>query len=109
VPGGGTMEVLWFDMTKATTENFELKPSVPGNRRMSIKAKPLVVEGHVRFFTPRFVGNLLGLKQVYTPKTPPPLPPGIAIPLPIVFTDIDIQLAYVDCDKLTADDLLNTP
>jgi hypothetical protein len=108
--GGGTMKVLWFNMTKAVTDNFELKPAVPGNRRMSIKAFPLTVEGSVRFFTPRFTGKLLGLDQVYTPSSPPPLIPGVPVPvLPITFTDIEIQLAYVDCGTLTAKKLLNTP
>jgi hypothetical protein len=108
--GGGTMKVLWFNMTKAVTDNFELKPAVPGNRRMSIKAFPLTVEGSVRFFTPRFTGKLLGLNQVYTPATPPPLIPGVPVPvLPITFTDVEIQLAYVDCNTLTAKKLLNTP
>ncbi|MDQ7906822.1 DUF6114 domain-containing protein [Phytohabitans sp. ZYX-F-186] len=108
--GGGTMKVLWFNMTKAVTENFELKPAVPNDRRMSIKAFPLTVEGSVRFFTPRFTGKLLGLDQVYTPASPPPLIPGIPVPvLPIVFTDVEIQLAYVDCRTLTADGLINTP
>jgi hypothetical protein len=108
--GGGTMKVLWFNMTKAVTDDFELKPVVPGNRRMSVKANPLTVEGSVRFFTPRFAGKLLGLSQVYTPTSPPPLPPGIPVPVvPIVFTDVEIRLAYVDCGKLTAKDLLNRP
>jgi hypothetical protein len=108
--GGGTMKVLWFNMAKAVTDNFELKPAVPNNRRMSIKANPLTVDGGVRFFTPRFTGKLLGLNQVYTPASPPPLPPGIPVPvLPIVFTDVEIQLAYVDCETLTAKKLLNTP
>lgn len=108
--GGGTMKVLWFNMSKAVTDNFELKPAVPNNRRMSIKANPLTVDGSVRFFTPRFTGKLLGLNQVYTPTSPPPLPPGIPVPvLPIVFTDVEIQLAYVDCATLTAKKLVNTP
>lgn len=108
--GGGTMKVLWFNMTKAVTDDFELKPTVPNNRRMSIKANPLTVEGNVRFFTPRFTGKLLGLQQVYTPASPPPLIPGVPVPLlPITFTDIEIQLAYVDCKTLTAKDLINTP
>lgn len=110
VRGGGTMKVLWFNMSKAVTDDFELKPAVPNNRRMSIKADPLTVENKVRFFTPRFSGKLLGLNQVYTPTSPPPLPPGIPVPvLPIVFTDVEIQLAYVDCGKLTAKELFNTP
>ena len=107
--GGGTMKVLWFNMTKSVTDDFELKPAVSKTRRMSIKADPLTVQGSVRFFTPRFTGKLLGLPQVYTPTSPPPLPPGIPSPLPIVFTDIDIQLAYVDCGTLTAKGLINTP
>jgi Family of unknown function (DUF6114) len=108
--GGGTMNVLWFNMTKAVTDNFELKPAVPGNRRMSIKAFPLTVEGGVRFFTPRFTGKLLGLDQVYTPSSPPPLIPGVPVPvLPVTFTEVEIQLAYVDCDTLTAKRFLNTP
>jgi hypothetical protein len=108
--GGGTMKVLWFNMTKAVTDDFELKPTAPGNRRMSIKANPLTVEGSVRFFTPRFAGKLLGLPQLYTPTAPPPLIPGVPVPvLPITFTDVEIQLAYVNCKTLTGKDLVHTP
>ncbi|GAA4679222.1 DUF6114 domain-containing protein [Phytohabitans rumicis] len=109
VRGGGTTEVLWFEMGKSTTDDFELRPAIPGDKTMSLKSSALTVEGHVRFFTPRFTGKLLGLPQVYTPDSPPPLIPGVEIPLiPIVFTDIDIQLAYIDCDKLGSPDLINT-
>ncbi|BCB80451.1 hypothetical protein GCM10022251_03950 [Phytohabitans flavus] len=107
--GGGTMKVLWFNMTKSVTEDFELKPAVTSTRRKSIKADPLTVEGKVRFFTPRFSGKLLGIKQLYTPASPPPLIPGVPVPLlPITFTDIEIQLAYIDCATLTGKGLVDT-
>lgn len=107
--GGGSQKVLQFSMTKSTTDNFELVPTIlSGGRTMSLKSSALTVEGNVRFFTPRFEGNLLGvLPQVYTPEQLPPLPEELEVPLPIFYTKINIQLAYVDCDKLEAPDLVN--
>lgn len=107
---GGTQKVLQFSMTKSTTDNFELVPTIlSGGRTMSLKSSALTVEGNVRFFTPRFEGNLLGvLPQVYTPESLPPLPEELELPIPVFYTKINVQLAYVDCDKLEAPDLLNT-
>ncbi|MCW6004126.1 hypothetical protein K1W54_05970 [Micromonospora sp. CPCC 205371] len=107
---GGTQKVLQFSMTKSTTDDFELVPTVlSGGRTMSLKSSALTVEGNVRFFTPRFEGNLLGvLPQVYTPESLPPLPEELELPIPVFYTKIKVQLAYVDCDKLEAPDLVNT-
>lgn len=107
---GGSQKVLQFSMTKSTTDDFELVPTIlSGGRTMSLKSSALTVEGNVRFFTPRFEGNLLGvLPQVYTPESLPPLPEELELPVPVFYTKIKVQLAYVDCDKLEAPDLLNT-
>lgn len=107
---GGSQKVLQFSMTKSTTDDFELVPTIlSGGRTMSLKSSALTVEGNVRFFTTRFEGNLLGvLPQVYTPESLPPLPEELELPIPVFYTKIKVQLAYVDCDKLEAPDLLNT-
>jgi hypothetical protein len=43
----------------------------------------------------------------FTPDSPPPFPPALTIP-EIAFTDIDIQLVFVDTDVLKAPDLNTT-
>lgn len=107
---GGTMEVLQFSMRKAVTDDFQMLSTIPDGKRMTLKSSALTVEQNVRFFTPEFKGKLLGLfDAVYTPDSLPPLPEELAIPvIPIFYTNVDIQLAYVDCDKLSAPNLDNT-
>ncbi|TDC81956.1 hypothetical protein E1193_13290 [Micromonospora sp. KC606] len=60
------------------------------------------MRGDVAFYAARFSGKLLGIPVTLTPDLP--FPDGIPIisPVPISFTDPVIELAFVDCDTLTA-------
>ncbi len=97
----GTVKALKFSMRKAVTKPFSLTIPESGGRTTSIRSKALTIEGDVRFYTPRFAGKLFGLIPVtFTPDRPPPLT------LPVLwFTDVRIDLAFVECDRLTADPL----
>ena len=88
----GTIRVLRFSIDRATNQDFRLV--VDGN--LAITSDPLVAAGRVKLFTSRFSGSLLGLPLTFTPDVPPP------ITLPnMVFTDVNLDLVFLDCDTLT--------
>jgi len=97
----GTLQALKFSMTKAVNKPFKLTIPEPNDHTTLIESDELVTEGNVRFYTPKFKGNLFGVIPVtFTPESPPPLT------LPVLwFTDVKIDLAFVRCDTLTADPL----
>jgi Family of unknown function (DUF6114) len=98
---GGTVHSLKFSMSKAVNKPFQLKVREPNGKNTVITSTELVTEGNVKFFTPKFTGKLFGLIPVtFTPDSPPPLT------LPVLwFTDVTIDLAFVNCNTLTAQDM----
>ncbi|MEU4425384.1 DUF6114 domain-containing protein [Actinoplanes sp. NPDC024001] len=90
----GSIRALRFVMDKAVNKPFSLQIGTT-----LIKSNELITDGNVEFYSPRFTGKLFGLIPVtFTPEQPPPLT------LPVLwFTDVTIDLAYVQCDVLTAD------
>jgi len=96
----GPIKVLKFTMDKAVTEDFVLQTYARSAHQKDVffRSKTLTVETNVVFYTSRFRGNLFGVIPVdYTPENPaPPIPLLIAN-----FTDVDIQLAWVDAGVLT--------
>lgn len=104
----GAIRVLQFSLDRATTTNFELRVPTSGGISTSIKSTRLTVAGDVRFYTNRFTGKLLGLLEV---TLTPDSPPSVAVleifvnEVDIFFTDVDIQLVYLSCDSLAAQDL----
>lgn len=98
----GTLRTLMFTMDKAVTNDFVLAVDGPAGKTVRYVTEQLIVKGDVRFFATRFVGWLGPLKVTLTPDLP--FPDGIPItsPVPITFTKVDINLAYIDCDTLTA-------
>jgi hypothetical protein len=96
--GSGTsVRVLKFSMDKAVNKPFSLTIDEANGGHTVIRSNELTTDGHVKFFTQRFEGKLFGLIPiVFTPDSPPPLT------LPYLwFTDVKIQLNYVQCDTLT--------
>jgi hypothetical protein len=54
-------------------------------------------------------GNLLGLLPVtFTPDMPPPLPPGLTLPIPIFFTRVTAYNQFFGADLLTVPGLHDT-
>jgi hypothetical protein len=98
---GGTVHSLKFSMSKAVNKPFQLKVREPNGKNTVITSSELVTEGNVKFYTPKFTGKLFGLIPVtFTPDSPPPLT------LPVLwFTDVTIDLAFVNCNTLTAQDM----
>jgi hypothetical protein len=102
----GPLRALKFSMRRAVNKPFSLTIPEAGGRDTVITSNELATDGHVRFYTPKFVGKLFGLIPVtFTPESPPPLT------LPVLrFTEVEIDLAFVRCDTLTADPLkVNAP
>ena len=93
----GVIRVLQFSMDRSVTNDFELRVPGPNGRATSLKSSALTVEGNVKFYASRFHGTLLGIPLTFTPDSPPPL----TLPI-MIFGDPDIQLVFVDCEKLTA-------
>lgn len=102
----GDVEVLKFTMDQAITQDFRLHTYARNSgeydtRDVEFVTDKLTVKQNVAFYTSRFQAKLFGLLPVdYSPSHPPdiPIPPLI----PILFTDVDIQLVWVDSDVLTA-------
>ncbi|WP_320069539.1 DUF6114 domain-containing protein [Micromonospora sp. RTGN7] len=99
---GGTLKALKFSMDKAVTDDFLLQADGPGGKTMRYATDRLTVEGNVAFYATRFVGTLAGIKITLAPGLPFPDGLPITSPIPITFTDPEMQLAYVDCHTLTA-------
>ncbi len=102
---GGTVAALQFSMDLASNVPFELDMTDGGAVTAQVSSK-LEISGHVKFYCSRMQGNLLGLiPSNYTPDSPPPLVPGLTLPIPIFFTAVKIDLVYVHADTLSAPNL----
>ncbi|NUT37224.1 MAG: hypothetical protein HOV79_29565 [Hamadaea sp.] len=105
----GTVDVLKFTMDQAVTQDFRLHTYARNSagdeyttRDVRFVTDKLTVKQNVVFYTSRFQAKLFGLLPVdYSASHPPdiPIPPLI----PILFTEVDIQLVWVDSDVLTAE------
>jgi hypothetical protein len=115
---GGSIRVLQFSMDRAVTEDFELRVPGPGERTTSLTSSALTVQKaagdagrKVKFYCSRFSGKLtidifgvefeIPLPLTFTPDFPPPLTFEN-----MIFTDVDIQLVFVDSDVLKAPNLI---
>ncbi|TDB73430.1 DUF6114 domain-containing protein [Micromonospora sp. KC723] len=98
----GSLKALKFSMAEAVTDDFKLVADGPAGRAQQYVTDRLTVRGDVAFYAARFSGKLLGIPVTLTPDLP--FPDGIPItsPIPISFTDPVMELAFVDCDTLTA-------
>lgn len=103
----GVVRALEFTMSEAVTEPFRLEIAEAGGNKTVITSSKLTIarknkdSKDVRFYTTRFTGKFSGVvPMVFTPDQPPPLT------LPWMwFTDVKIELALVQCEKLTASKL----
>ncbi|NUT23564.1 MAG: hypothetical protein HOV77_30730 [Hamadaea sp.] len=98
----GTIQVLKFTMDSSVTDDFNLHTYARGKSpAVDFVTDQLTVRQNVVFYTSRFQAKLFGLLPVdYSPTHPPdiPIPPLI----PIIFTDPQIDLVWVNSDVLTA-------
>ncbi|MFY1618316.1 DUF6114 domain-containing protein [Micromonospora sp. WMMD736] len=97
----GEMRALKFTMSRAVTSDFALLVAGPSGGSLLTETDQLTIDGDVTFYATRFVGRFLGIKVTLTPDLP--FPDGIPVtsPLPLTFTDPQIDLAFISCDTLT--------
>ncbi|MGC4856147.1 DUF6114 domain-containing protein [Micromonospora sp. DT4] len=97
----GEMRALKFTMSRAVTSDFALLVAGPSGGSLLSETDQLTIDGDVTFYATRFVGRFLGIKVTLTPDLP--FPDGIPVtsPLPLTFTDPQIDLAFISCDTLT--------
>ncbi|WP_157878793.1 hypothetical protein [Streptomyces sp. CT34] len=84
---------------------FAPGPWYPCQSRLETDGTPggtSVATGHpVVLLTKVLSGNLLGLLPVtFTPSMPPPLPPGLTLPIPIFFTNVTAYNQSLSADEL---------
>jgi Family of unknown function (DUF6114) len=105
----GPIRVLQFSFSRATATNFSLTTTGEG-QPSRVTADPLVLAGDVKFYTDRFSGNALGaLPLELTPDSPlVDLLELVDIPLPVFFTDVNLNLVFTNGAELTATGFLLT-
>ncbi|GAA1807590.1 hypothetical protein GCM10009835_28260 [Planosporangium flavigriseum] len=125
----GTVKALKFTLSKATTTPFKLKVPERSGKATQIDSSKLIIQAEsdkVTFYASKFTGTLASVTLPVVPVTIPPellnllkplttltlapdspnllfLPP-ITFPR-IEFRDVTLDLAFVNSDVLTADDL----
>jgi Family of unknown function (DUF6114) len=100
----GPIEVLRFSFSRTVASNFSLTTTGEG-QPARVTADPLTLAGDVTFYTNRFIGNLFGAVPLeLTPDSPVTdllelvdLPP-----LPVFFTDVNLNLVFTHGAELTA-------
>ncbi|SCE72289.1 hypothetical protein GA0074695_0598 [Micromonospora viridifaciens] len=104
--GDGPLKCLKFTMDTGVTDDFVLQADGPAGRILRYVSDQLTVDGDVAFYATRFSARLAGHRFTLTPDLP--FPDGIPItsPVPVSFTDPEIDLAYVDSNTLTAKPVL---
>jgi hypothetical protein len=99
----GPLATLKFTMDEASDQGFALMIG-DASRSVTIKGELLVAQGHVTLYTTSFSAKLLGAPLTFTPDSPPPpvLPPAV------VFTDVSLNLVYLECDLLKISSMRET-
>jgi hypothetical protein len=99
----GPIRVMQFSFSRATATNFSLTTS-GGGATARVTADPLILAGDVTFYTSRFTGRALGTVPLeLTPDSPlVDLLQLVDIPLPVFFTDVNLDLVFTHGAELTA-------
>jgi hypothetical protein len=105
----GTIRVLQFSMSRAVTTDFRLEVPGQDDETTTFASDTLTVSGDVTFYAKRFTGRIRLLDMdtplvvTLTPENPL-FPDGFPLPIPgeVSFSDPEIELVFVDCDRLTA-------
>ncbi|SCF24793.1 hypothetical protein GA0074696_3758 [Micromonospora purpureochromogenes] len=99
---GGTLRALKFSMDRVTTDDARLRAPGSAGRTVRVATDQLTLSGEVAVYATRFVGRLPGVTITLSPELP--LPPGIATtsPVPVTFTGVAVDLAFLEGHSLTA-------
>jgi hypothetical protein len=101
--GGGTLQVLDFTAAKVTLLSMVTFSHQGGTKLQYVNGGPnqTVTLTGVHLWTTELKANLLGLIPVdYTPSSPPPLPIGLTIPLPLLFTSVEADNAFLTTQSI---------
>jgi hypothetical protein len=106
----GPVKVLEFTADKITILSMVTYGLTSGGKMFSDggKGQTVIAEGNVTLRVQELKGNLLGLlPQDYTPSSPPPLPIGLKVPIPLTFTDVTVTQQLLQTDTLIIPGLTN--
>ncbi len=96
------IRTLYFQMSSSTSTPFEMNsPDEATGKTLNQKSSRLRVSGDVHFYASKFHAKLLGIPVTFTPDSPPPL----VLPW-MIFTDAEIDLVFLDTNKLEAPNLI---
>ena len=100
---GGSMQVLDFTASKVTLVSMVTFSQQGGGKLQYVDGgqNQTVTLENVHLWTTELKGNLLGLIPVdYTPNSPPPLIPGLTIPIPLLFTSVEADNAFLNTQSI---------
>jgi hypothetical protein len=101
--GGGSLQVLDFTASKVTLVSMVTFSQQGGGKLQYVDGGPnqTVTLNNVHLWTTELKANLLGLIPVdYTPSSPPPLIPGLTIPIPLLFTSVEADNAFLSTQSI---------
>jgi hypothetical protein len=98
----GTVQALKFSMTVANNSDFRLTVGADGGS-LATNSNPLEASGSVTFYATMFTGKVLGIGPALTLKAAQPpsdLQLPVPLPVPFYFTDVTVDLVFLQCDTL---------
>jgi hypothetical protein len=101
--GGGSLQVLDFTASKVTLVSMITFSQQGGGKLQYVDGgqNQTVTLENVHLWTTELKANLLGLIPVdYTPSSPPPLPVGLTIPIPLLFTSVEADNAFLSTQSI---------
>lgn len=99
----GETRALSFSADKVTIYSMVTDGREPGGTLFNNggKGETVIVSGNVQLLITKQTGYLLGLVPIkFTPHSPPPLVPGLKVPIPVTFTDNVVDQLVLHTDSL---------
>ena len=100
---GGSLQVLDFTASKVTLVSMVTFSHQALGKLQYVDGgqNQTVTLNNVHLWTTELKANLLGLIPVdYTPSSPPPLIPGLTIPIPLLFTSVEADNAFLSTQSI---------
>lgn len=106
----GETRALSFSADKVTIESMVTDGKEKGGTLYNNggEGQTVVVSGHVKLLITDQTGFELGVIPIhYTPDSPPPLPPGLKVPIPVLFTHNVVDQFILTSDSLVVPGLIS--
>ncbi len=100
---GGSIRAMDFTATKVTLVSMVTYSHQGGTKLQYVDggANQTVTLTNVHLLTTELKGKLLGIVPVdFTPDNPPPLLVGVTTPIPLLFTDVEADNAFLNTDSI---------